>query len=97
MRLALLAAALLLAGCYRTHMSPSFGAANRAAFAKQVIDPEAGSKAKPEGGLDSEEAAIISNSYRGSLAPAKKETARPPMLLITDEAAAKKPGSAGGK
>ena len=63
----------VVVGCDRTHLSASFGVANRTAFHAQVIDPNAGNAARPDQPLDPEEAAIIAHTYQKSLAP--KETA----------------------
>jgi hypothetical protein len=94
--LILTAAALMLVGCDRTHLSQHFGKRNRQAFATQVIDPRAGQYAKPTYGLDPEEAAIIADSYRKSLAPSKKEPAKAPILVIGEEEQTKMPAPMGG-
>jgi hypothetical protein len=74
----------LLPGCDRTHLHPSYGRATRRALRTQIIDPEAGARAKPTQGLDPEEAAIVAESYRKSLSPRQddKAAARAPVLLL---------------
>ena len=57
--LMMVAVGLLAVGCDRTHMSASYGRANRTAFAKQVVDPGAGAKAKSTSGLDPESSAAV--------------------------------------
>jgi len=91
------ALSLALLGCDRTHMSASFGVANRAAFEKQVIHPHAGDQARPDQPLDPEEAAVIARTYQRSLAP--KETAdqagrASPLLVAPPPEAAPAAGSA---
>jgi hypothetical protein len=78
---------LVLGACDRTHLEPSFGRATRASLALQVIHPDAGYVAKLDQGLDPEEASIVSDGYRQSLAPKKAESAssRPPVFLITND------------
>jgi len=53
----------------------TFGQATRVALRAQTIDPEAGSKKTPDEGLNPEEAAIVSESYRRSLSPSRTERA----------------------
>lgn len=81
-------AALATAGCDRTHMrAATYGQSVRRAFKAQVINPAAGDRPGKEQGLDPEEAAIVSKSYRESLSPKKEEAARTP-LLVTPNAGA---------
>ena len=75
-------ATLAIGGCDRTHMRPdSYGQSVRRALKAQVIDPAAGDRPAREQGLDPEEAAIVSKSYRESLSPKKEEGARTPLLV----------------
>jgi hypothetical protein len=62
------ASALGLGACSRTHITPTHGRAFREAFAIQDANPN---RKAPKSlyGLDSQEAAIISSSYRKALAP----------------------------
>lgn len=60
-------AAVLLVACDRTHMSPSYGVAERNAFSSQIVDPDAGAAKKPDQPLDPTEAAAIASSYQQSL------------------------------
>lgn len=70
------------AGCDRTHLRPAtYGQAVRRAIAAQVINPAAGERRTRDDGLDPEEAAIVSKSYRESLSPKKEETVRAPMIV----------------
>ncbi|MGI5862208.1 MAG: hypothetical protein ACOX6T_09140 [Myxococcales bacterium] len=50
------------------HLTEGYGESFRAALERQAIRP-AGCAAEPVSGLDSQEAAIISESYRQSLLP----------------------------
>jgi hypothetical protein len=68
--------------CVRTHMSKSYGQTVRQALKAQVISPAAGARRVSEQGLDPEEAAIVSKSYRDSLTPNKSETQRTPMVVL---------------
>ncbi len=98
-RLTLCLGWLALAACDRTHMSAAFGKATREALARQVIDPSAGMKARPSQGLDPEEASIVSDAYRSSLAPPKEEASRAPEIFITQPGNSnglRAPGAPGG-
>ena len=57
------------AACSRLHITPTHGRAYREAFAIQDANPNRKSPPKSINGLDSQEAAIISGSYRKGLAP----------------------------
>jgi hypothetical protein len=72
--------AVSLAGCASPHMSEDFGRSYAAAFAAQAPIPREPKKAAT--GLDSQEAAIISGSYRKSLAPKDDERKDAPVLLL---------------
>jgi len=88
---------LLLSGCDHTHLAPCYGVAYRSAFAQQVIDPAAGSHAKPEQGLDPEEASIVVDTYRRSLTPTREDRGGPrtPVLVLPAAPPAGMPPSGG--
>ncbi len=68
-------------GCAsRAHITPTQGQAYSAAFAQQV--PPMAKVTGPVRGLDSQEAAIISSSYRRSLAPKTAQVKEEPILLV---------------
>jgi hypothetical protein len=74
-------AVLAIAGCAgrKQHLIPDFGKSFDAAFAAQ----RAGTgPAEAVTGLDSQEAAIISDGYRASLAPKGQKAEEQPLLLI---------------
>jgi hypothetical protein len=74
--------AMALAACSsRETITRMHGKSYRAAFERQVAN--AASKAKPPAGLDSQEAAIVAESYRGSLAPTGTEVEEEPVLIVT--------------
>jgi hypothetical protein len=60
---------LSAAACSRLHVTPTHGRAYREAFAIQDANPNRKNPPKSINGLDSQEAAIISGSYRKALAP----------------------------
>jgi hypothetical protein len=72
-------------GCARkAHLTKQFGSSYDAAFATQ--SPNAAGKtpvAEATTGLDSQEAAIISDSYRTSLAPKGVDVGEPPVLVLS--------------
>jgi hypothetical protein len=79
-----LALASVLAACAaRPTMTQTQGRSYRAAFERQVASPQ--SHAQPPSGLDSQEAGIVAESYRKSLAPEGKETKEEPVLVITPQ------------
>lgn len=83
----LVVALAALAGCGgATHLSPEFGRAYRATFAAQPLnkDTKMGSL-----GLDSQEAAAVSASYRAGLVPEKVSSEAPPLLLVSPQAPGK--------
>lgn len=73
----------VLSSCARPHLTETFGRSNRAAFAAQA-PPQAQAR-KATTGLDSQEASIISGSYRRSLAPKTREVKDQPILLIAPQ------------
>ncbi len=80
------AAALLLASCGREHLWAARGRAYHTELARQQAPRPAGAKrAEPVVGLDSQEAAIIAESYRQSLAPKGTKAPEQPVLLIAPQ------------
>jgi hypothetical protein len=77
----LLAASLAALGCAREQLTKTHGRSFHAAFARQTANPA--SKAQPPAGLDSQEAAIIAESYRKSLAPKGTQVTEEPVLVVT--------------
>lgn len=76
---ALTAAALL--GCAaRTHLTETQGQACSAAFSRQAPAPL--KVTGPVKGLDSQEAAIIAEGYRASLAPKQVQVKEEPLVLV---------------
>jgi hypothetical protein len=75
--------ALWVGGCDRTYMTPSHGRAYRETFAAQTVNPDRQTEARAVHGLDSQEAAIISASYRKALSPKDEAAAANsgPMLM----------------
>ena len=69
------------AGCARTHLTATHGQAYHRAFAVQTVNPHPTADAKAIRGLDSQEAAIISRSYRHSLSPKDQAPVDHPQLL----------------
>jgi len=74
-------AALLSACAAPAHLSEHFGAANRTAFAAQIVR-QSGPPAQAVTGLDSQEASIISDTYRHSLAPRGTRPEEQPILFV---------------
>jgi len=79
---------LCAVGCAEAHLSTGFGVANRQAYSAQVVDKNAGDKPVRETGLDPQEAAIVLETYRRSLSPAKTDDAasKAPVLLLRPNA-----------
>ena len=74
-------AVALAAGCAsRTHMTETQGRSYRAAFQQQA--PTKAKISGPVSGLDSQEATIIADSYRRSLAPRAVAQQRQDQLLL---------------
>ncbi|MBN2575351.1 MAG: hypothetical protein JXP73_12370 [Deltaproteobacteria bacterium] len=80
--------AILLGGCAsRTHLTAGHGRSYRAAIERQAQNPEAGKQPVAAKGLDSQEAAVIAQSYRQHLTPKGQAVeAPPPMLLVAPSA-----------
>jgi hypothetical protein len=74
--------ALGAAGCSRAHLSANYGRSFHDSFAVQTVNPDRQTEPKAVHGLDSQEAAIISSSYRKALAPKEEAAANQgPMLM----------------
>ncbi|HET6151259.1 MAG TPA: hypothetical protein VFH68_27225 [Polyangia bacterium] len=69
-------------GCDRAHLTASYGRAYNQSFAVQTVNPDRHVAATAVHGLDSQEAAIISASYRRSLSPKQEQTADHSQLLM---------------
>lgn len=67
--------------CDRTYLTPTHGRSYRQAFAVQAVNPDAQRNNKAVVGLDSQEASIISGSYRKSLAPQQEASQNQGQLL----------------
>jgi hypothetical protein len=80
---ALLAAAALGASACATqeHLIQNYGDSNRGAFAAQRQRTSA-EPAQPVTGLDAQEAAIISDTYRKSLAPKGQAVPQEPVMVL---------------
>lgn len=77
------AATIAAAGCgwRQQHLDPSFGKSYDAAFAAQHARA-AGPPVAAVTGLDSQEAKIISESYRAHLAPKGQKVQEEPLIFI---------------
>jgi hypothetical protein len=73
--------------CSRAHLTPTHGRAYHEVFAAQDANPGRSSTGKSVHGLDSQEAAIISGSYRHALSPQAAPTAQSQQLLTTSTTA----------
>jgi hypothetical protein len=71
------------AGCgwRKQHLGRDFARSNDAVFAAQRVRKEA-PPATAVAGLDSQEAAIISDHYRASLAPKGQKVGEEPVILV---------------
>jgi hypothetical protein len=76
-------AVALTAGCgwRKQHLRADHGQSYDAAFSAQRARSER-TPAAVVSGLDSQEAAIISDSYRASLAPRDRKVEEPPVVLV---------------
>jgi hypothetical protein len=79
----LLVASLAALACARDRLTQTHGRSYQAAFARQTANPA--SKAQPPNGLDSQEAAIVAESYRRSLAPKGTPVNEEPVLVVTPQ------------
>ncbi|ABS28140.1 hypothetical protein [Anaeromyxobacter sp. Fw109-5] len=76
---------VLAAGCAREHLTETHGKSMRESFAVQRANPDAPRRGPPPKaltGLDSQEATIIAETYRKSLAPEGTAVEEPEVLLI---------------
>ncbi len=76
---------ILAAGCSRATLTPTHGQAYRSIFARQQTRPEASKPVDPAPGLDSQEATIIADSYRASLAPRGQTPEESPVIVLTPQ------------
>jgi hypothetical protein len=74
------------AGCSRAHLTSTHGRAYHEVFAAQDANPNR-STVKSVHGLDSQEAAIISGSYRRALSPQQAASPQSQQLLTTSTTA----------
>lgn len=84
-RMLLVCTVILAAGCSRATLTPSHGQSYRAIFARQQARPEASKPLDPAPGLDSQEATIIADSYRTSLAPKGQKPEESPVIVLTPQ------------
>jgi hypothetical protein len=75
-----LALAALGCGCARAHLTEKYGESYAAVFSEQA--PPRPKTVGPVSGLDSQEAAIISGSYRKSIAPKDTQVKDQPVLIV---------------
>jgi len=80
-RCSLIVVAMALAACRQQHLIPGYGKSYDAAFQAQA--PQRKEPARAATGLDSQEAAIIAETYRTSLAPKEAKPKQEPMLIVT--------------
>jgi len=77
----------LAVGCAsRTHLTPGHGRAFHEAVARQAANPEAGKQPVASKGLDPQEAAVISQGYRASLASKGGTAEQQPILMVAPSA-----------
>ena len=80
--LLILSGLLLSAGCAdRNNLTASHGQSYRQALSRQAANPQAGQEG-PSKGLDSQEAAVIANSYRTSLARKGEKPPQETLLMV---------------
>jgi hypothetical protein len=78
---------LCIAGCAsRNHLTAGHGRAYHEALARQAVNPRAGTQPVASKGLDSQEAAVISQGYQASLAPKGEKAEQQPILLVAPSA-----------
>ncbi|WP_242343567.1 hypothetical protein [Anaeromyxobacter terrae] len=79
---------VLAAGCAREHLTETHGRAMREIMTAQRANPAAPRGPAPAAldGLDSQEATIIAETYRKSLAPKGERVEEPPVLLLSPQA-----------
>lgn len=72
-------------GCGRAHLTGAHGRSTRAVFALQDANAGQTRRAEIPPGLDSQEAGIIAESYRKSLAPKGTAVDEQPAVMIVQE------------
>jgi hypothetical protein len=79
----MITAALAGPGCgwRKQHIVPGYGSSCDRAFAAQAV-PRKGGPAQAAAGLDSQEAAIVSQTYRTGLSPKDVKPKDQPILLV---------------
>lgn len=78
-------------GCGRAHLTETHGRSSRAVFAVQDASAGQARRAEIPPGLDSQEAGIIAESYRKSLAPKGTAVDEQPAVMILQEPSGPKP------
>ena len=76
------------AGCgAREHLTRTHGVASHDIFRLQKLRPDAGRNSAPELGLDSQEAAIVAETYRKGLVPKGERSVadQQPILFVAPE------------
>ena len=84
--LRLLPLALVASCAPRASLTETHGVSTRAAFQRQVANPDAHAQAPR--GLDSQESAIVANTFREGLAPKGETKEAPPVVLVAPPAQA---------
>jgi hypothetical protein len=77
--------ALAAPACSERHLNKDFGSSYRAAFEAQA-PPRPGGPARPATGLDAQEASIVTQTYRTSLAPKDTKPRDQPVLIVAPPA-----------
>ncbi len=78
-----LAPLAIVACAPRATLTETHGVSSRAAFQRQVANPDA--HAQPPRGLDSQESAIVAQTFREGLAPKGEGKDAPPVLLVAPQ------------
>lgn len=78
--LRLLPLALAAACAPRATLTETHGTSTRAAFQRQVANPD--SRAQAPRGLDSQESGIVAHTFREGLAPKGETKEAPPVVLV---------------
>ena len=78
-------------GWRKQHLTADYGRSYANAFAVQRVTSERAAPAAAVTGLDSQEAAIISDTYRASLAPKGVAVTEQPVLMIAPQRPAGRP------
>jgi hypothetical protein len=94
--LVLLVVPLAFSGCAsRAHLSEGHGRSYRDTLGRQAVNPEAGKQPVASKGLDPQEASVIAQSYRMSLAPKGEAMAGQEQMLMVAPTAQKAGGRPG--